>query len=117
MHHIDPSPGLPYSAATASNSLVEVSGQIGLRDGKLMKGFEAQARQTLQNLKDVLTKAGASMKNVMKVRIYLTDMDDYRTMNEIYKEFFPSPAPARVAIAVSALPLGALIEIECTATI
>jgi len=105
---------LPFSRAIIHNDIIEVSGQVGLKDGKLQDTLEEQTKQTLQNIKDILKEAGSDMDSIIKARIYLTDMQDYDKVNEIYKTFF-NEFPTRVAIGVKALPLGAKIEIECTA--
>ena len=97
---------------------LEVSGQIGINPqiGKLVEGgIGPQTEQTLANIQAVLSNIGWGFENIIKARIYLADMADYQTVNEIYVKKFPSDPPARIALAVKQLPLGALIEIECTA--
>jgi len=96
---------------------MEVAGQIGLdsRTGKLVEGIEQQTKQTLENIKNILSESGWTCKDVIKVRIYLTNMKDYDKVNKIYITYFSKDPPARVALAVKALPFGALIEIECSA--
>jgi|SRR3989339_939507 len=101
----------------SSKYRLEISGQIGL-DGnnKLVDGgIEAQTKQTLQNVEGILSELGWTLENLTKVRIYLVDMADYAKVNEVYATKFTKNPPARIAIAVKALPLGALIEIECVA--
>ena len=101
----------------SSKYRLEISGQIGL-DGnnKLVDGgIEAQTKQTLQNVEGILSELGWTLENLTKVRIYLVDMADYAKVNEVYATKFTKNPPARIAIAVRALPLGALIEIECVA--
>ena len=101
----------------SSKYRLEISGQIGL-DGnnKLVDGgIEAQTKQTLQNVEGILSELGWTLENLTKVRIYLVDMADYAKVNEAYGTKFTKNPPARIAIAVKALPLGALIEIECVA--
>jgi len=109
----------PFSKAVIHDLkyVMEVSGQVGLDSttGKLVEGIEKQTRQSLDNIKSILEDEGWSFENITKVRIYLLDMADYTKVNEIYKSYFSKDYPARVALAVKALPLGALIEIECTA--
>ncbi|MEK6951513.1 MAG: Rid family detoxifying hydrolase [Nanoarchaeota archaeon] len=109
----------PFSKAIIHNFkyTMEISGQIGIdpKTGKLPEGIEKQTHQALENMKKILEEAGWSFENIIKVKIYLTNMDDYAAVNEIYKKYFSSDYPTRVALAVKALPLGALIEIECTA--
>ena|SRR3989338_7604867 len=110
---------LPFSKAIIHNFeyTMELSGQVGIdpKTGKIVEGIDKQTHQTLENMKIILEEIGWGFENIIKVRIYLTDMNDYAAVNEIYKKFFSSDYPARVALAVKALPLGALIEIECTA--
>jgi reactive intermediate/imine deaminase len=96
--------------------LVFASGQLGLDpdSGQLVEGgVEAQAHQALTNLKAVAEAAGTEMGKAVKVNVYLTDMADFQAVNAIYSEFFPgSESPARAAVAVKALPLGGLVEVD-----
>lgn len=78
-------------------------------------GIEAQTEQCLKNLSALINAAGISQKNIVKTTIYLTDINDFAAVNTIYAEFFTEPYPARTTIAVSALPLGANVEIEVVA--
>ncbi|MBW2971371.1 Rid family detoxifying hydrolase [Candidatus Woesearchaeota archaeon] len=114
-----PAGNFPFSNAVIHSSkyMMEISGQIGLNPdtGKLVDGIENQTRQTLENIKTIIEQAHWSLSDIVKVRIYLTDIKYYAKVNEIYKEYFSKEYPARVALAVKELPLGALIEIECTA--
>ena len=108
----------PYSAAVESGDLVFVSGQIPLDSatGKLIEGdIAAQTRQSLENLKTILTAAGLSLAHVIKTTIFLTSMGDFVAVNEVYKSYVGEPYPARSTIAVSALPMGAKVEIEMIA--
>lgn len=110
----------PYSQAIASDGLLFVSGQIGLdpEKGKLVAGGIAeQTQQVFRNLAAILTAAGTGFERVVKTTVYLIDIADFRQVNEIYASFFPAPPPARSAIAVRELPLGAEIEIEVIAQI
>ena len=91
------------------------SGQIGIVDGVLAEGFEGQFRQALANLTALLEGQGSSLDAVTKTTVFLTSMNDYAEMNDIYLSVFGDHRPARSAVAVAALPLGALIEIEATA--
>lgn len=104
----------PYSQGIADESTLYCSGQIGLdpATGILEPTFEAQARRAFSNLKAVIEAAGASMKNVMKVTIFLTSMDDFPKVNEAMCEYFAAPYPARSCFAVAGLPKGALVEVE-----
>ena len=110
---------LPYSKAAIHDSryVMEIAGQIGLnpKTGKLEKDVEKQTIRTLENIKQILLEKGWSFDNLIKVRIFLVDMADYSKVNKIYAKYFSGEYPPRVAVAVKALPLGALIEIDCTA--
>lgn len=106
----------PYTPVVrAGEHLLFVSGQVGVADGALVDGFEAQLRQALANLSGLLAGEGASLAAVVKTTVFLTSMGDYGEMNRIYTEVFGDSRPARSAVAVAALPLGALVEIEATA--
>jgi 2-iminobutanoate/2-iminopropanoate deaminase len=109
----------PYSLAIESGDLVFVSGQIALdtATGKLIDGdVAAQTRQSLQNVKAILEAAGLSFAHVIKTTIFLTNMDDFAAVNAVYKASVSEPYPARSTIAVLALPMGAQVEIEMTAS-
>jgi 2-iminobutanoate/2-iminopropanoate deaminase len=108
----------PYSQAIIADSLVFVAGQVPLdpSTGKLVEGdIQAQTRRSLLNLKAILEAAGTSMDNVVKTTVFLTDMGQFKAMNQVYAEFFPGTPPARSAVQVGALPLGAEVEIEAVA--
>ena len=108
----------PYSQAIEVNGTVYVSGQLGIdpSTGSFAEGGAvAQARQSLTNISNILKEAGMSMKNVVKVTVLLADINDFAAVNEIYKDFFDAPFPARSAFAVAALPKGGKIEIEAIA--
>ncbi len=108
----------PYSQAIEANGTVYVSGQLGIdpSTGNFTEGGAvAQARQSLTNISNILKEAGMSMKNVVKVTVLLADINDFAAVNEIYKDFFEAPFPARSAFAVAALPKGGKIEIEAIA--
>lgn len=108
----------PYSQAIQSNKLVFCSGQIGLvPETGLMAGDDIllQTNQALQNLNAVLVAAGSDFSHVVKVTIFLTDLNYYKTVNEIYSKYFSEIKPARSVVQVSKLPKDALIEIECIA--
>ena len=77
--------------------------------------YGSQTKQTFKNIEAILSEIGWTLDNITKVRVYLTSMNDYSEMNEIYASLFTKNAPARIAIAVKELPLGALVEIECVA--
>lgn len=106
----------PYSQAIEAKGVIYTSGQIGLTSqGVLVEGIEAQTRQVLSNLSEVLKAGGSSLQNVVKTTIFLSNMDDFALVNAIYAEFFGEHKPARSTVAVKALPKGALVEIECIA--
>jgi 2-iminobutanoate/2-iminopropanoate deaminase len=108
----------PYSPAVEAGNLVYFSGQIPIDSstGKIIDGdIKAQTSQCLKNLSAVLEAAGVESDDVVKTTVYLTEMADYAAVNEVYGEYFNAPYPARTAIAVSALPLGAKVEIEVIA--
>ena len=108
----------PYSHAVATTDLVFFSGQtpIDPATGQLVTGgIAAQTRQAFLNLFAVLEAAGLSSDQVQKVNVYLSDMQNFAAMNEVYSQFFNEPYPARTTIGVAALPLGALVEIEMIA--
>ena len=93
------------------------SGQLGIdpATGKLPEGVEAQARQALENLKAVLTAAGASLETVVKTTVFVKNMSDFKAVNAIYAEYFPQDCPARSCVEVAALPAGGLVEVEAIA--
>jgi len=108
----------PYSQAIRLGNLIFTAGQIGLVPGtKELAGVEtvSQARQALQNLKAILEAAGSCLEHVVKTTVFLQDMGDYARVNEIYAQFFTKDPPARSAVQVAALPLGARVEIEAVA--
>jgi 2-iminobutanoate/2-iminopropanoate deaminase len=106
----------PYSQAVRAGDLLFCSGQVALdpSTGELVKeDVEGQARRCLQNLTAVCEAAGASLANAVRCTVYLTDMGDFVRVNEAYEQFFESEAPpARVAVAVAGLPMGADVEID-----
>jgi 2-iminobutanoate/2-iminopropanoate deaminase len=108
----------PYSPAIEAGNMLFVSGQIAVDQatGKLVEGgIEAQTRQVLKNLKNIIEKGGYTMENVVKCTVLLQDISFYTAMNQIYMEYFPLDPPARMAFAVKDLPMGALIEIDAIA--
>jgi 2-iminobutanoate/2-iminopropanoate deaminase len=107
----------PYSQAIAIDGFVFCSGQLGLdpSTGELVEGVAAQADRALRNLTAVLDAAGLTMADVVKTTIFLADMADFGTVNEVYARFLPDPPPARSTVAVAALPKGGRVEIEATA--
>ncbi|MBT1072149.1 RidA family protein [Pelotalea chapellei] len=108
----------PYSHAVEAGDVIYLSGQtpIDSISGKLVTGdVSAQAEQCFKNLFAVLKAAGLDESNVMKVNVFLVDMNDFAAMNTVYKKQFSQPFPARTTIGVASLPLGAKIEIEMIA--
>lgn len=118
--HTDNAPAAigPYSQAIEVNGFVFASGQIPLdpKTGTFVEGgIKEQTRQALTNASSILKAAGTDLAHVVKTTVYLDSMDDFAAMNEVYAEFFSQPFPARSAVAVKALPKGALVEVECIA--
>lgn len=117
--HTDKAPKAvgPYTQAIKSHDLLFLSGQIGIdpETGTLVEGLAAQTHQIIKNISAVLEEAGADLADIVKTTIFLTDIEDYKQVNEIYGSYFSEHKPARSAVAVAALPAGALIEIECIA--
>jgi len=108
----------PYSQAIRTESLVFTAGQIGLDPAtmEIVKGgVEAETRQALTNLKQILESADSGLNFVVKSLVFLQDMNDFARMNAVYAEFFPENPPARSTVQVAALPRGAQVEIECVA--
>lgn len=108
----------PYSQAIASGDLVFASGQIALDpgSGQLIAGdVGAQTRQALENLSAVLQAGGSSLGRIVKTTVFLTTMQNFGAMNEVYGQFFTGEPPARSTIAVAELPRNALVEIEAIA--
>src|SRR6478735_14246 len=102
----------PYSPVYRAGDWLCVSGQVGLGPDGLAEGFDAQLVQALDNLAALLDGAGVRRDQVAKTTVFLTDMDDYARMNERYVAWFGDHRPARSAVAVAALPVGAVVEIE-----
>lgn len=107
----------PYSQGITAGGFAFTSGQLpATLSGEVISDDITNAtRQSLNNVKAVLSAAGAAMTDVVKVTVFLTDMADFAQMNEVYKGFFSEPFPARSCIQVAALPKGARVEIEATA--
>ena len=103
-----------YSQAVRAGDTVYLSGQIPLLPSTmtLVDGFREQAHQVFRNLSAVATAAGGGLSQVVKLTVYLRDLDDFASVNEIMAEYFEAPYPARAAIGVASLPKGASIEIE-----
>ncbi len=109
----------PYSQAISTPTLVFCSGQLGLvpASGQLVSGgVIAETRQALENLSAVLNAAGSSLHNVLKTTVFMTNLGDFQSMNEVYGSYFRENPPARSTVQVAALPRGACVEIEAIAT-
>ena len=108
----------PYSQAIEAGGMVFASGQVPIdpaTDQFVESGIKEQTRQSLTNARNILREAGTDLTHVVKTTVFLSDMDNFAAMNEVYAEFFQQPYPARSAVAVKTLPKGALVEIECIA--
>ena len=106
----------PYSHAIDCGKLVFLSGQVPLvpQTGLLAEGgIEGQTRQMFSNIQAVLKSCGLGLDSVVKTTVFMTDLKDFNTFNEIYAEYFPENPPARSCVQVAALPKGALVETEC----
>lgn len=113
-----PEPVGPYSQAIRISDLEElifISGQIPVDPGTgelVEEDIREATRQTLENLRSIVNESGAELDDVVKVQVYLRDLDDFGDMNEVYEEYFKESKPARAAVEVSDIGLGALIEID-----
>jgi 2-iminobutanoate/2-iminopropanoate deaminase len=120
IHHTDLAPAAigPYSQAVSQDGWVFTAGQVGLdpATGELVPGgIEAETRRVLENLGHVLEAAGCTVAQVLKTTIYLADMADFATVNELYGAFLGDHRPARSTVQVAALPKGARVEIDLVA--
>lgn len=111
-----PKPTGPYSQGILAQSFVFVAGQVGTdpRTGGLPEGIAEQTRQTLNNVKSVLVAAGSSLENVVKVGVFLRDINDFAEMNKVYQTFFPQDHPARTTVQAT-LAGKYLVEIDAIA--
>ncbi len=108
----------PYSQGISAGRLVFTSGQLPMKDGVLITDdVAAAARASLENVAAILEAGHATLSDVVKVTIFLKDMNDFAAVNAVYGEFFPKPYPARSCIEVAGLPLDAVLEIETVAYI
>lgn len=106
----------PYTPIVEAGPWLICSGQVGIADGAIVEGgVEAELRQAMANMAGLLESKGASMADVVKTTVFLTDMGHYGDMNRVYIELFGDHRPARSAVSVSELPVGAVIEIEAWA--
>lgn len=111
-------PGLPLSEAVRVGDTLYLSGVVGVVPGELKVvpgGLAPEARQALSNVRTMLEAQGLSLKNVVKCTVMLADIGEWGAFNEIYKEFFSAPYPARAAFGANGLALGARVEVECIA--
>ena len=110
-----------YNQGIVTNGFIFTAGQVPIdpATGNLIEGnFKERVRQVMKNLNNILEESGTTFSNVAKFTVFLTDMSNYATVNEVFSEFIKeSHAPARSLVAVSALPAGTDIEIECIATV
>ena len=118
--HTDHAPAAvgPYSQAVLAGNLLILSGQLGLDPitGILPEGVEAQTKQSLENIRAILTEAGLSLTDVVKTTVFIRNMDDFVQVNGVYAAFFGEHKPARSCVGVSALPKNGLVEIEVIAS-
>ncbi len=107
----------PYTPIVRAGEWLVVSGQVGIADGKLVAGgLEGELRQAIANLEGLLASEGASLADVAKTTVFLKHLgSDYARMNEVYVELFGDHRPARSAVGVAELPIGALVEVEAWA--
>ena len=117
-----PDPVGPYNQAIKAGNFIYCSGQIAINPSNnqidCLGDIKGETTQVLNNLKAVLIASGASLKDVIKTTIFLTDLNNFQIVNDIYSEFFQNePSPARACVEVSSLPKGVLIEIDCVAYI
>jgi 2-iminobutanoate/2-iminopropanoate deaminase len=110
----------PYSVGVKMGDLVFTAGQIGLdpQTGEVVTGgIEAETRQALENIRQILSASGASLEDVVKTTVFLRDMGDFVKMNEVYAGYFASDPPARSTVQVAGLPKGVAVEIEAIAVV
>lgn len=106
----------PFSSAVRVGDTLYMSGQIGFKDGKLVKGgIKAEAKQALDNINGTLLQYGYQKSDIVKCMVMLTDMDDFNDFNKVYQTELAKPYPVRSAFGVAELAAGASVEIECTA--
>jgi len=108
----------PYSQAIRANGFVFVSGQIPIdpQSGEIVSGgFSEQARQSLENLKQILIASGSGLDKVLAVDVFITDISCFAALNKVYEEYFSAHKPARAVVEVKGLPRGVLVEVKCVA--
>lgn len=112
--------GLPFSEAVRVGDMFYLSGQMGIVQGStrlVPGGIREEAKQALMNIRITLEAHGLSLKHVAKCTIFLADISEWQVFNEVYKEFFQAPYPARSALGANGLALGARVEVECIAVL
>ena len=114
-------PTRPFTPAVQVSDVLYLAGQIGTaasaQGGVVPGGIQAETRQTMMNIKDVLEKSGSDMDHVFKCTVFMADMKEWDAMNEVYTTFFPNHKPARSAFGATGLALNARVEIECLAKV
>ena len=113
-----PEPVGTYSQGIAADGWLFVSGQIPIdpNTGRLVEGsFKSRVRRVFENISAILSEGGADLSDVVKTTVFLTNLDLFSEVNEVYSEYFPDEPPARAAVEVSRLPMGSEVEIECVA--
>ena len=110
---------LPFSEAVRVGNMLYLSGQIGIdsRMKIVSGGIAAETRQTMENIEATLERCGSSLDQIVKVTVMLADIGEWAEMNEVYVQFFSKPMPARSALGVNGLAMGARVEIECLAAL
>ena len=109
----------PYSQAIKAGGFIFISGQLPInpKNGEINGDIKVQTKQVLENIKSVLSSVDASLQDVVKTTVFLKDLNDFNSMNEVFLEYFVKDAPARACVEVSRIPKGALIEIESLAIV
>lgn len=106
----------PFSAAIKSGNFIFTSGQIGIQDpatGEKIEGIEAQCKQCLNNIKEILEMAGSSLNDVVKVTVFIRNSEDFDVMNKVYQNYFPNYRPARSTVVTDLVRPNILVEMEC----
>ena len=115
-----PDRDLPFSDAVRVGNTLYLAGKLGNMPGSMQLapgGIQGETRQTMEHIKAAVEKYGSSMDRVVKCTVFLADIGEWAAMNEVYKTYFPNNRPARSALGVSGLALGARVEIECIAVL
>ena len=109
----------PYSQGIRARDFVFVSGQLPVnpKNNEIPRGIANQTERSLKNVQAILESAGCTMNDVVEVSVFLKDMNDFATMNQVYERFFEVPYPSRVVVEVTRLPLDVLVEIKATALV